>query len=88
MQYTDLVGQMIFLVIPQLDPVKLQHVKLHGVETGGLWIHSQEYTNTMLSQFGVASTPKTMVIFLPYHAITVGFASIDEPSLNEKAFGV
>jgi hypothetical protein len=88
MQLSDFVGQTLGFIIPGIHPTTIQRVKILGVEAGGVWIQSQTLTNAVLEKFGAASAPKTMVFFLPYHAISVGFASIEEPALNEKAFGV
>ncbi|MBZ5579091.1 MAG: hypothetical protein LAP40_21220 [Acidobacteriia bacterium] len=88
MQFSDFVDQEIVLILPQLHPSKMQRVKLLGVKAGGLWIHSQEITNAVLQRVGKPTAPKTIAVFVPYHAIASGYASIEGPSLDEKAFGV
>lgn len=88
MQLSDFVGQPIRLLVPFLDRATIQNVTLLGVEAGGLWIQSQTFTNAVLQKLGVATSPKTQVLFVPYHGIVVGFASIEGPSLEERAFGV
>jgi hypothetical protein len=88
MLLSDFVGQNVTLLIPFFHQTKLQEVKLHGVEAGGIWIESQAFTNQALQRFGVATAPKTLVFFLPYSQISLGIASGDWPALDEKAFGV
>jgi hypothetical protein len=88
MQFSELIGQTVLLIIPKMHPVKLQKVKVLGVEAGGLWLESQEVTNILLETAGAPSAPRTLAIFLPWHQISEGAHSVDGPSLNEKAFGV
>ncbi len=88
MELADLVGNTIHMLIPRMDPVKYQKVKLLGVEPGGVWIESQDITNAVLRHFGMSSAPTTLVLFLPYHEIGFAVASVDKVSLDEKAFGI
>lgn len=84
-----MVGQNIRAIIPSFgSATKPVVVKLHGVEAGGLWLESQQATNDMLTKIGVQASPKTFVLFVPYHQISVVFATLDSPSLNETAFDV
>ncbi len=84
----EMIGQTIVALIPLIDKEEFQEVKLHGVESGGLWIESQKITNWLLRRKGLASAPKTLVLFLPYHQITFVMSALDVPSLSESAFGV
>jgi len=88
MQFSDLIGQEVGLIIPRFHPEKIQSVKVIGVESGGVWIESQWLTNQLLEKFGVASAPRTAAVFVPYHQIAWGVTSVSGPSLHEKAFGV
>jgi len=88
MQLSDYIGQNITLLIPSIHETTLQSVRLLGVETGGIWIHSQWHTNEVLQVLGKPSAPKTIAMFLPYHAFSYGLGSMDELALSEKAFGV
>lgn len=88
MQFEQLIGSQISLLMPTVHKTQHQHFVLRGVEAGGLWLESQMLANYVLGQIGVASTPKTIAIFVPYHQFDAAFASLDLPSLNEKAFGV
>jgi hypothetical protein len=89
MQFTDLIGDSIFVKSPLMDKdSKLTEVKLLGVEAGGLWIQSQVLTNAVLDFFGASSAGKTPIFFLPYHEIICVVTTIDEIALGEKAFGV
>jgi hypothetical protein len=88
MQLSDFIGQVVSMVIPAIHQTTIQKVELLGVETGGVWIQSQTFTNAVLQTLGEASAPKTMVLFVPYHGIALAFSSIEERALNEKAFDV
>jgi hypothetical protein len=88
MQFADIIGQQIVILIPRLNQTKFHRVKLLGVESGGLWIQSQEVINVMLQIVGQTSAERTPVIFVPYHEIAVAMSSIEGLSLDEKAFGL
>jgi hypothetical protein len=88
MQFYELIGHEVALLIPRIHQTELQPVIVHGVESGGLWIESQEVMQHLLNMVNVQMAPKTLVFFLPYHQIAFGMSSIGKVSLSEKAFGV
>jgi hypothetical protein len=88
MQFSDILNQEVIVLIPKLDPVKLKVVKVVGVEAGGVWIESQEITNTLLQMLKVSSAPKRPLFFFPYHQITLAMYAMPGTSLDEKAFGL
>jgi hypothetical protein len=88
MQLADYVDQEISMLIPFIDPVKLQRVKIRGVEAGGIWLESQTLTNITLKSIGVATAPKSLAFFFPYHAVRFGFVGVEGVALNESALGV
>jgi hypothetical protein len=87
-QFSDRIGDDVLISLVIDATKRLHRVKLVGVEAGGLWIQSQELTTMLLRSSGVATHPKTPVIFVPYHQIFLAAASTDEVALDEKAFGV
>lgn len=46
MSLSDYIDQEVIMLIPHIDPIRLQRVKLRGVEPGGVWIESQTYMNS------------------------------------------
>ena len=80
MQLSDFIGHNITMVIPTIHKTAMQNVKLLGVEIGGVWVESPALTNLALRRIGQQNTPKTIVFFLPYHAISVALSSIEKPS--------
>jgi hypothetical protein len=84
----EMVGQSITALVPMIDNVKLQELKLHGVEDGGVWVESQYLINVLLSSLGVAAAPKTVIFFLPFHQISFVLGSLNVPALSEKGLGV
>jgi hypothetical protein len=66
MQLSDLIGDQVVMLIPKLHPTIFQKVKLLSVETGGIWIESQDVMNKILEGVGVSSSPQTLALFLPY----------------------
>ena len=88
MQLADYIDHEITILIPIIDKIKLQSVKLRGVEPGGIWVESQTFMNQILDKLNAPSSPRSLAFFFPYHAIVFGFVPIDVPGLNEQAFGV
>ena len=88
MQFTELVGESIFLLAPRIDEKTFKEVKLVGVESGGLWIESQDLTNAVLHFFGAPAAKNTPIFFLPYHEISLALTTVSGLALGEKAFGV
>jgi len=88
MNFSDLVENHIYLQLPRVSPVKFHKFMLRGVEAGGLWVESQEVINSVLREAGVATSPKKALIFFPFHEISLASVSVDETSLDEKAFGL
>jgi hypothetical protein len=81
----NMIGQVITAHIPYLHQTQWQEVKLHAVENGGIWIESQKFMTEMLTRIGATMSPKTMIFFLPFSQITFIGASLDTPSISEKA---
>jgi hypothetical protein len=84
----ELEGSIIKIVLPGFDRSGIQSVKLHKVEDSGLWIESQNLTNDVFSVLRQESSSRTLVVFVPWHGITVIISSIEGTSLSEKAFGL
>lgn len=88
MQLSDYIGKEIIVIIPLIEPDHYQTVKLLGVETGGIWIESQEMINKVYSPIAVAASERTPTFFFPYHQIDFAMADVAGMALNESAFGV
>lgn len=84
----ELVGQVILARVSMFDAKVCQVFKLHAVEPSGLWVENQKLTDRFLTQIGVASSPKALVLFLPFQQIDFVLGSVDAPGLSERAFGV
>jgi hypothetical protein len=70
-QFSELIGQEVGVLIPRIDKVKIFHVKILGVEGGGIWISSQAAASVLLQVFQIQTAPKEFVFFLPYHEMTL-----------------
>jgi hypothetical protein len=88
MRFADLIGSEILVLIPKIDPKIYQKVTLRGVEAGGLWLESQDFTNALLQALGAPASEKTPIVFWPYHQIVFAISAVDQPSFDEKAFGL
>jgi hypothetical protein len=78
-------------IIIRSIPVNEQHpasVKLLAVDTGGIWIESQDITEHWLAQFKQTTMPKTFVWYLPYAQISWILGTEDYPSISEKSLGL
>lgn len=84
----SMVGEIIVALVPIFHKTKFQQLKLHGVEDAGVWVENQAINDLLLAQVGVSTSPKTLIVFLPWHQISFVLGSYDAPSLSEKGFGV
>jgi hypothetical protein len=78
MQFSELIGTEIHVLIPQFHPLQYQKLKLVGIETGGLWLQSNLLTNVVLEHFEIQTASPTLTFFLPYHEIAFALAATDE----------
>jgi hypothetical protein len=84
----EYVGDMILI---RSIPIKEEHpvfVKLIAVDDGGIWIESQDATESFMRQVKRTSLPKTLVYFLPYAQIAWIMGTEDYPSMSEKSLGL
>ncbi len=84
----SMVGEVIVARIPALDETDLVLVRLHAIDTHGLWVEHQAFTNRMMRQFRMASSKTTLVLFVPFHAVSFIVSSAPLLSLSEEAFGI
>jgi hypothetical protein len=83
-----MVGEIIIVRIPLLDPERMSLVKLHGVEALGIWIESQDFTNELMEKFQFSSSRTTPLVFVPFDKVDFIIAALDSLSLSEPAFGL
>lgn len=88
MQFSELIGQQLLILIPTILKVTLQNVKIVGSESGGIWIESQAITNHLLQSAGVSIKPTDTHILCAVPQIGYALFSTDSLALNEKAFGL
>lgn len=82
-------GEMIVIHCPFFDNIKLQKVRLIRVEDAGIWIENHKYNMEQLKKvFGISSTPRTMIFFLPWHQVSAIIGSLDAPSFSEESLGL
>lgn len=88
-ELSERIGDSIWAIIPMVTNKNIKKFTLHGVESGGIWIESQELTNTFLRNVAKRQDlPKTPVFFVPYAKILTIVESVEGPALSEQAFGV
>lgn len=84
----SMIGDVIIVRISLIDPEGMTHVKLHGVESHGIWIESQQFTNILMEKFHFASSCTTPLLYIPFDKIDYIVGSLDSLSLSESAFGL
>jgi hypothetical protein len=88
MKFGEMIGQNVFAVVPFIHATKLQTLKIHGAEAGGIWVECQALTDLLLKAVGAQVAPKTPIFFLPFQQLLFAGSSIDQPSLSEKGLGL
>ena len=84
----SMVGEVIVVRIPLLDDERMSLVKLHGIETYGIWIESQDFTNELMEKFQFSSSRTTPLVFVPFDKVDFIIAALDSLSPSEPAFGL
>jgi hypothetical protein len=80
----SMIGDDIVALMPIWDKLKLQEVKLLGVEECGIWIESQKFTDRFLEKLQVSSAPKSMAFFMPFAQISFIAASVIQPAPGDE----
>jgi len=63
----SMIGEVIIARIPLLDADGMMLLKLHGVETNGIWVESQDFTNEAHGEVSTSSAlVTTPLVFLPF----------------------
>lgn len=81
---SNLIGQPISLKIPLWKENTVMSVKLVGVETGGIWIESDQFMEDFLAGTPYKMTPASMQIFVPYQQIVAIYYPGGGPWISEK----
>ena len=84
----SMVGEMIIIRIPALNQDEMSLVKLHGVEANGLWVESQDFTDSMMKKCNLAASITTVLLFVPFSSIEFIVGRYHSFALSETAFGL
>ena len=87
MTFKELIGKTITIATLENGELAFTHPTLRGVESGGIWVSSDELTNQLLRGLGAQAAEKSPVVFLPYHSFLMAVAAEDKVALDEKSFG-
>ena len=88
MNFTELIGQEVSLLVPRMHKEELQQVTVVGVDGGGIWIESQEMMNVTLRRLNAKTAAYNLAFFLPFHEIAFGLTRGSGQALDEKSFGL
>jgi len=84
----SMIGEMIILRVPALESEEMSLVKLHAVETRGIWIESQDFTDAMMKKMQLTASATTLILFVPFQSIEFIVGSKNSLCLSERAFGL
>lgn len=85
---TEMIGELIMARIPALDAENMVFVRLHKVESSGIWVESHCYNQEMLEKFDMPVSATTLVLFVPFSSIAYIVSSIRTIALSETALGL
>lgn len=88
MNFSELIGKEIIVLIPLIEPDHYQKVRILGVEPGGIWIESQIMINRVYSAVDAVASERTPAFFFPYHQIDFAMTDMPGLALNETVFDV
>lgn len=80
----DLIGSSIIIRSVPIDEQHPAMVKLHAVESSGIWIESSKAIESMLQTLNRTSAPKTLIFFLPFAQIAWIMSTLDVPYISDS----
>lgn len=83
----SLIGQEVLALIPFFHPKIMQKITLHAIETGGVWVECEQFTQQMLEATEMPAA-KTPLLFLPYSQICFVLFPAERIALSEPSLGV
>ena len=78
------VGGDILAKIPAFKNGAMVTLRLVAVETGGIWIESQDFMEDMFSETTHTMTQRSFQIFLPFAQILGIYAIVDSPWISKR----
>jgi hypothetical protein len=78
------VGREIYAKMPAFKDGKMVTLKLLAVETGGIWIESQDFMEDMFSETTHTMTPRSFHLFLPFAQILAIYVIVDSPWISKR----
>jgi hypothetical protein len=84
----SMTGEMIVVRIPVLDAEDMILVRLHKVDAHGIWVESQQFSESILKRVGVTFSRTTIILFIPFHKVDFILSSENMFCLSETAFGL
>ncbi len=75
--FEEMTGKMIVARIPALDHEDMVTVRLHKVNTSGIWVESQAFNEAMLERVGMAASARGLVLFIPFGSVDYIVSSTD-----------
>jgi hypothetical protein len=79
-----LIGERIFIKMPLFKGNAVITVLLIGVETGGIWVESNDFMEAMFEGTEHKMSPRSMQIFVPYAQILAIYYPGGGPWISEK----
>jgi len=67
-----------------VDKVHLKQVRLHKVETYGIWVESQDVMEKLLASQNLTSAPQSLALFVPWSQIFMIIAATPTPVLSDR----
>jgi len=83
----SLEGTMVVASIPALGK-DLCLVRLHKVESAGVWVESQRFTERLMTRCAVVMSKTTALMFVPFSGVSYLLSSVDRISLSERGLGL
>ncbi len=84
----SMIGEIILVRIPVLDAEDMILVRLHDVDRNGIWIESQQFSESMLKRVGFTVSSTTLILFIPFHKIDFVVSSEQMFCFSEGSLGL
>lgn len=88
MTFREHVGENAIFFFQHFQPKKPVSAKIAAVDSGGLWLESQEFNEMILAVLKTSVTPKKPLLFFPYSEIFYAILFEEGIALSEERLGV
>jgi hypothetical protein len=88
MTFQDHIGETALFFFQHFKPKNAFTATISSVDSGGLWLESQQFHEMILGVLKVSTTSKKPILFFPYSEIFYAVMFVEGVALSEERLGI